>query len=187
MVSGYKLVFWGLILAHVNFTVGFFTLFPAFVGYIVLLCGYYDIEANTKKKRYLTPRICTALLVLITIILPYMEYFMNMDIYSTLNYQYYQSVLMLLELIVVHYVFEMGINKLEREQLNDTARKFIRKDKVFLWLMGLGLCGVTIGVTANTNYFQIVALVGNTLAFLASVVMLFTLSDFKTTFLENEA
>ncbi|MFC6464404.1 hypothetical protein ACFP65_05185 [Marinilactibacillus sp. GCM10026970] len=186
MVSGYKLLFWGLILAHVNITVGFFTVFPAFVGYLIFLCGYYDIEAETKKRRYLIPRICTALLVLLTIILPFMEHFLNLDVYSTLIYQYYQSILMLLEFTTVHYVFVMGINGLERRQLDEVAEKFVRKDKVFLWLMGLGICGVTIGVTANTNYFQIVGLVGNMLAFIAGVMILFTLSDFRTTFLENE-
>ncbi|WP_225744865.1 hypothetical protein [Marinilactibacillus sp. Marseille-P9653] len=98
----------------------------------------------------------------------------------------YQSVLMLLEFTTVHYVFVMGINELERKQLDEAVEKFVRKDKVFLWLMGLGICGVTIGVTANTNYFQIVRLVGNTLALIAGMVLLFALSDFKKTFLENE-
>ncbi|WP_208559721.1 hypothetical protein [Marinilactibacillus kalidii] len=186
MVSGYRLVFWGLILAHVNFTVGIFTVVPAFVGYMVLLLGYYDIEKETEEQRFLVPRVGTAMLVLLTFIVPFMEYYSNFDVYSTLMYQYYQSVLMLLELIVLHYILLIGISELERKRLDDDIPKFVRKDQLFLWLMGLGTCGVAIGVTTNTNYFQLATLLGSALSFIGGIVLLYTLSDFKNAFLAEE-
>lgn len=139
MAEGYRRIFWGILVATFNISIGPLKILPAFVGWLMVMSGLSRFEESFEEQDYALIRRKTLVLVLLSLggaILTFTGY-------GELGHQplllFMPLVVMIAELVVFHGILALSAERLMRDHRQKQAEEMIGKDRTYLVLMGLSL------------------------------------------------
>ncbi|MCC5894117.1 MAG: hypothetical protein JJU16_01515 [Alkalibacterium sp.] len=149
MESAYKKIFWGLIIATFSITLGVVTIFPTFVGWLVVLSGVSDLEDQFSDKQFSTVYLSVGALVLLSLAEGFVSISRLPDWVPALPFLFFPVFLSVIELTAFHKILEASADRLRENNHFTSSTVYNRKDKVYLVLMGCSLVLLTAALTAN--------------------------------------
>lgn len=170
MESAYKKIFWGVILATINITLGPVTIFPTFVGWLVVLSGLSKLEEAMADRQFSVAYWSVIALVLITFAEGVITFSQGPGWTATTPFLFYPVMLLLFELTAFHKLLGAAVDRFNKNNREITADSYNKKHRVYLVLMGVSLTLLTVAIILNhTTLF-----IFSTLLTLFSTVYLIT-------------
>lgn len=164
MRDGYRKIFWGVFIATFNITLGMVKILPAFVGWMVVASGIRLLNDKRESVNYGTTKTISHVLVAITLVGGLLNFFGGINISSHFTLLLYPLIVMVIELILLHRIFEDSVQRLGNLENYSASNVYIGKDRTYIILSGISI--VLIAVTLFLNL--------DTLSFFAGILALVT-------------
>lgn len=133
MKTGYKKIFWGLLLAFFNIKFDGIIILPSFIGWIIVFDAFKDIniKAALGKAKFL----CSVLIIMS--ILFEVARISNFDllIYDVMIFTPF--IVSIVELLLIHVILEATVNNYADLNQNDNVEKYTEKTRVYIIFKGI--------------------------------------------------
>lgn len=159
MTAGYKRIFWGIVIATFNITIGIITILPAFVGWLIVLQGLSELEENAPEGNFSRPRTSAMILVAASLgggILSLVE---GSYVQSFPLLLFYPLFVMTLELVVFHKILEVSVQHFKEMNQQQAYDMYTGKDRTYIILTGIALVLLAISLTFNHQTAGMMAVV----------------------------
>ncbi len=157
MAEGYRRIFWGILVATFNISVGPLRILPAFVGWLMVMSGLSRFEESLEEQEYAVIRKKSLVLVLLSL----GGAILSLAGYGELGHQpillFLPLIVMIAELVVFHGILDLSVEVLKRDQYLEQAEVLIVKDRTYLVLIGLSLVFLVISLTFGHRAASIIA------------------------------
>lgn len=176
MIAGYKLLFWGIILASISLSVGSIMIIPTFIGFIIAHFGLQDLEATDQTGDYSIPKTGMGLLIVLTFIKSAMGLIFGIDFGEVPGLIFFPAILIVIELITFHKILESAIEYFDTTKMQYKAPLIVRKDRVYIIMMGIALVVLIISSALN---MELTIILGTIIGLLARIYFLTILHMLK--------
>lgn len=149
MEKAYKKIFWGLIIATFSINFGSIPIFPAFVGWLIVLSGVSDLEEQISDKQMSIINWCMLGLVLLSLLDTILPFFIEWTWTLILPFLFYPILLSTIELTAFHKLIEASADRFREHNQTSISSDFNRKDRAYLLLMSFSLVLLTISLVVN--------------------------------------
>jgi hypothetical protein len=173
MAEGYKKIFWGIVIATFNITLGVIKVLPTFIGWIVVLTGLLELEKNNSGEAFSSSKKATKILAAMSFGGMFLSFLGNGNVESFLPLMFYPLFVVVIELVVFHKILAASVHHFSELNQHKTASIYISKDRMYLIIMGISLVFLVISLTFNQATMGIV---GAILAILSRVYLLTIMS-----------
>lgn len=163
MQDGYRKIFWGVFIATFSINLGVVNILPAFVGWMVVASGVRVLVDKGESADYGTAKTISYILVGLTLVGGLMNLFGGLAGTSPVLL-FYPLVVMVIELILFHEIFEGSVNSLDLLGITHARDIYIGKDRTYIILSGISMILVTVALFLNLE----------TLAFFSGISALVT-------------
>ena len=119
MKDGYKKVFWGLFITTFNIRLGIITIFPAFVGWIIVSTGLSDINEKSLDGDFSRVKTKSMILIILTLFGSLLSAFGGYIVESSILFSFFPVLLMSIELSLFHRLIEAFIDNFQATGLMD--------------------------------------------------------------------
>ncbi|WP_409228063.1 hypothetical protein [Gudongella sp. SC589] len=164
MKDGYKKIFWGVFIATFSINLGMVKILPAFIGWMVVASGISILEVKSDSVDYGTAKTISYVLVAITLVGGLLNVFGKINLSSHYMLLFYPLMVMLIELILLHRIFEGSVQSLESMENYSASGVYVGKDRTYIILSGISIILVSITLFLNLD----------TLGFFAGIFALVT-------------
>lgn len=175
MAEGYRRIFWGILVATFNISIGPLKILPAFVGWLMVMSGLSRFEQHLEEGTYATIRRKTMVLVGLSL----GGAILTFGSYGELGHQplllFMPLVVMIAELVVFHGILAISVEVLQERQCREQAEETIGKDRTYLVLMGLSLVLLIGALTfghRGINFFAAILGIASRIYLLVTMVYL---------------
>lgn len=183
MEKGYRKIFWGIVIASFNLKLGFITIFPAFIGWLLVLSGISNLEEHTPFKRFYKPKISAQILMGASAVGSLMI-FTDINTQNTLLLIFYPVLVILIELIMFHHIFEASIYELQGINQIESAKYYIRVDRNYMIYMGIML---VLTMISNGFNHEIIGFLAGVFIIIIRISLLASMSNLRKTYDELES
>lgn len=179
MEDGYKKIFWGLFIATFNIKLGYLTILPGFIGWIIIFWGFSQLNKEAKEVNFSKAHSLSILLMLVTLFESLAPFFGGLEFNLPLITFYYPILIMCLELAIFHSMLVETIDNFQELKLVELVERYSVKDKLYIILMGLSVIILILGLTMvnETVVFLAVAL-----AVITRIYLMTTISNIRKEF-----
>lgn len=177
MRKGYKRIFWGVVIAHVSFSMGTFQLFPAFVGWLAALSGLEKLSELYEEKDLLIIKYSFLALVLLTLIEFVFSLFSPNIQAALLPLQFYPVVISAIELIAFHKIFEVSVHYFNEMNREEKVQAYTEKDKLYLLLNGAALILLTVSSILNNSATLVIGMIASLAGFVYLLIVVRSLMN----------
>lgn len=188
MTEGYKRIFWGILIATFNMKIGIITILPAFVGWIVVMVGLSELKENAHKGDFSKPWI-SAMVLVATSLGGGLSLLGGSNTGSFLPLLFYPVFLIAIELIVFHKVLEVSVHNFNTMDRQESVKKYIGKDRIYIILTGISMILLVISLTIN---HEGAGVIGTVMAMISRIYLLTVINslskeDYNTDDIEMNA
>lgn len=149
MTAGYKLLFWGIILASISFSVGNIMILPTFIGFIIAHFGLQDLEANDQTGDYSIPKTGMVVLIVLTFIKSAIGLIFGINFEELTALIFFPVILTVIELITCHKILEESAEYFDTTSSQYNVPLIVGKDRVYMMMMGITLIMLIISLALN--------------------------------------
>jgi hypothetical protein len=129
MDSGYKKIYWGLLLANVHITLGALQILPNFVGWLIVASGaamvYWDSGGNTSFKHAHDSVLIIAGISSLSFIISFTQDIHDIDMYITMT-------IPIFELVFIYYLLEGRMNYLQKFGMAEEASFYSGIQRIYM-------------------------------------------------------
>lgn len=169
MSMDYKRIFWGIFIATFKITIGIITIFPAFIGWILVLNALSEFKENSSEKDFSGIRIGVMILFLTSLGGGILSFFGGGNFESILPMIFYPLFLIVIELVVFHKILEVSVCNFKAMDHQENVDKYIDKDRTYIILMGITIFLSAISIIIN---HQIVGFIGTVMAIISRIYLM---------------
>lgn len=177
MRKGYKRIFWGVVIAHVSFSIGVFQVFPAFVGWLVALSGLEKLSELYEEKELLIAKYSFLALVLLTLTEFVFSLFSPNIQAALLPLQFYPVLISAIELVAFHKIFEVSVHHFNEMNREEKVQAYTEKDKVYLLLNGAALIILLVSIILNNSATLIIGTITSLVGLVYLLIVLRSLMN----------
>lgn len=169
MNSGYKKMIWGIILSNVHINIDALTILPIFVGWLIVISGFGDIEESIVPQNRSIINLSLLSLFLMSFVESLVPFLSSELSFFSLPVLYYPVIYMIVEMTAFHKVLESSVIRFTEANSHTKAAEYIKLDKRYLLLMGAPIILLLFAITVGTDGM---ALVGFLMILIARVYLL---------------
>lgn len=174
--NGYRKMIWGIVLITFQLHLGVLTLFPYFVGWMIIISGFRHVEQKFSRQTLSLVQSCLFALLIFSMGEDLISFFsMDSRLLNVLMI-YSQAIYLVLELTVFHKLLELVVQRFFDANKQSTAEYYIMRDRRYLWLMGSALVVIIFALTAGTAGM---ILLGTIISIIARLYLLVILTSIK--------
>ncbi len=177
MGKAFKTMLYGLVILSFHLYIGPIKIFPQFVGWLLIYKGIATFNKYTSDKNISIAKICALGLVILSFITGFNSYILNgmfFNIYLSIFITMFST---LLEMIMIHKVFQIAIKNLHEKEANQVAEPLILKDKIYMVFYASALIGLPIQIYFNSWILGLFFLVFLLIVKISLMITLFRLSN----------
>lgn len=149
MTTGYKRIFWGILIATFHITIGIITILPAFVGWVVVLQGLSELEEGAPGGDFARPRMSAIILIVASLGGGILSLIGGSNIDSFLPMLFYPVFVTALELVVFHKILEVSVHHFNGMNQQEISDRYTGKDRTYIILTGMTMVLLAISITFN--------------------------------------
>lgn len=176
MNSGYKKIIWGIILSNVHINIDSLTILPIFVGWLIVINGFGDIEESIVPQNRSIINLSLLSLFLMSFVESLVPFLSSELSFLSLTVLYYPVIYMIVEMTAFHKVLESSVIRFTEANSHTKAAEYIKLDKRYLLLMGAPIILLLFAITVGTDGM---ALVGFLMTLIARIYLLRILGSLK--------
>ncbi len=183
MSMDYKRIFWGIFFATFRITNGIITILPAFVGWILVLTALSDSKENSSEGSFSGVKIGALLLVLVSFGGGLISFLAGDKFESLLPLLFYPLFVIVIELVVFHKILEASVYNFNAMEHQETADKYVGKDRTYIILMGITIVLLAISLIIN---HQIIGFIGAAIAIISRIYLMTIMSSLSKENLDKD-
>lgn len=149
MEIAFRKMFWGLIIATFSINFGIITIFPTFVGWIIVLSGLSGLIDEFSDKQFFTASCSVIALILLSLVEGVLSFSQDPSWLTGTAFLFYPVMMSIIELTAFHKIIEASADRFKVHNQVSNSFKFNRKDRLYLVLMGLSMILLTAALVVN--------------------------------------
>lgn len=149
MEIAFRKMFWGLIIATFSINFGIITIFPTFVGWIIVLSGLSGLIDEFSDKQFFTASCSVIALILLSLVEGVLSFSQGPSWLTGTAFLFYPVMMSIIELTAFHKIIEASADRFKVHNQVSNSFKFNRKDRLYLVLMGLSMILLTAALVVN--------------------------------------
>lgn len=182
MEQGYRRILWGLFITAFHINISSIPILPAFVGWIAVYQGTYDLSTQNKINGFVKARNYAFVLIIITLASQLLSWMgVNNDMLPFLG-----VVVLSFELIYIYSVYEGSIEYLDMigDRLN--VEHYIRVQRAFVILLVIDALMACAALTLADQLLNVCTAVFGIILIISFMISLRTLKNMKPPSVDKE-